>query len=120
MKPQHVSPVTELPYLHLTTRRTASGTVLVAVRGEIDMATGPVLHAALLDALGTHSPVIIDVDLSACTFLDASGLRVLVAAHTAAQAAGCQMWARYPRRLVRRVLEVTQLLAMFTAANDPA
>ncbi|GHJ45848.1 hypothetical protein Cs7R123_31900 [Catellatospora sp. TT07R-123] len=114
---QHTSPVTALAQAHLTTRRRASGTVVVTVSGEIDMATAPALQHALLDALTTHTPAVIDVDLAACTFLDASGLRVLVAAHTTAQAAGCQMWARYPQRLVRMVLEVTDLLDMFT---DPA
>jgi hypothetical protein len=43
---------------------------------------------------------------------------VLVAAHATAQASGCQMWARYPQRLVRLVLEVTELLDVLTAPDD--
>jgi anti-anti-sigma factor len=112
------SPVTAPAWLHLQTRHGPSGTVVVAVAGEVDMATAPGLHAALLDALAVHRPAVIDVDLSACTFLDCSGIRVLIAAHTTAQASGCQMRVSHPRCLVRLVLEVTGLLDMFTALDD--
>jgi anti-anti-sigma factor len=98
------SPVPTLAHLHVETHCVSPGTVVVAVAGEVDMATAPALHAALVDALTTYTPTVVDVDLSACTFLDCSGIRVLVAAHATAQASGCQMWARYPQRLVRMVL----------------
>ena len=114
----HTSPVITPAQMLLTTRRSAGGTVVVAVVGEVDMATAHELHAALLDALRVHTPTVLDVDLSGCTFLDCSGIGVLVAAHATAQAAGCQMWARYPRLLVRLMLEVTDLLDLLTAPND--
>jgi anti-sigma B factor antagonist len=112
------SPVTA--QLRLYTYCLSPGTAAVAVAGEVDMATAPALHAALLDALNTHSPVVLDVDLSACTFLACAGLTVLVRVHAAARAAGCQMWATHPRGPVRRVLEVTGLLDVFTAPCDAA
>lgn len=118
--PVHTAPVATPTPLHLSTRHTSLGTVVVAVAGEVDMATAPALYAALTDALATHRPAVLDVDLSACTFLDCSGIRVLLAAHATAQAGGCRMWARYPQRLVRLVLEVTNLLDMFTAPDDAA
>lgn len=90
------------------------GVATVAIAGEVDMTTAPALHAALVDVLTTHSPVVLDVDLSACTFLDCAGLTVLVVVHEAAQAAGCQMWVAHPQGIVRRVLEMTGLLDMFT------
>jgi anti-sigma B factor antagonist len=112
------SPARALAYMHVETRCASPGTVIVAVAGEVDMATAPALHAALVDALTTYTPTVVHIDLSACAFLDCSGIRVLVAAHATAQASGCQMWARYPQRLVRMVLEVTGLLDVFTAPND--
>jgi anti-sigma B factor antagonist len=112
------SPVSAPASFHLQTRFGHSGTAVVAVAGEVDMATAPDLHAALLDALVVHRPAVIDVDLSACTFLDCSGIRVLIAAHTTARAIGCQVRVRHPRRFVRLVLEVTGLLDMFTAPDD--
>lgn len=111
------SPVTA-PALRLHTRRGSSGTVVVTVAGEVDIATAPDLHAALLEAVIVHNPAVIDVDLSVCTFLDCSGIRVLIAAHTSAQANGCQVRISHPRRFVRLVLELTGLLDMFTAPDD--
>lgn len=111
---QYKSPVAAVTQLNLTTNCPSPGRVVVALAGEVDMATAPALHYALLEALITHTPVVLDVDLSACTFLDCSGIRVLVAVHATGQAAGCQVWARYPQRLVRLVLEVTKLLSRFT------
>lgn len=112
------APVSAPASFHLQSRSRHTGTVVVAVAGEIDMATAPDLHAVILDALAVHRPAVIDVDLSACTFLDCSGIRVLLAAHTTAQASGCQIWVRHPRRFVRLVLDVTGLLNMFTAPDD--
>jgi anti-sigma B factor antagonist len=114
------SPAVTPTHMHLVTGFAAPGTVIVAVIGEVDMATAPALQAGLLAALNDHAPAVVDIDLSACTFLDCSGISVLVSAHATAQASGCQMWARYPQRTVRLVLEVTGLLGMFTAPDDTA
>lgn len=113
----HPSPAPVLAHMQVATRSASPGTVVVAVAGEVDMATAPALHAALLAALADHAPAVVDVDLSACTFLDCSGITVLGAAYATAQASGCQMWARYPQRLVRLVLEVTDLLDVLTAPD---
>jgi anti-sigma B factor antagonist len=52
--------------------------VVVAVNGEIDIATGPRLRAALAEALDEpgNGPVV--VDLSKVTFLGSTGVAVLV------------------------------------------
>src|SRR5690349_17491009 len=52
------------------------GQVVVAVAGEVDMATAPLLERALLRY--TECDVIVDLD--AVEFLDSSGLRVLIKA----------------------------------------
>lgn len=104
--------------LDLTTRYIPPGTVVVTVAGEVDIATAPALHAALVHALAVHVPAILDVDLSACTFLDACALRVLVTVQATALAAGCQMWARSPQPFVRMVLAVTSLLDVLTRPED--
>lgn len=104
--------------LRLRTYYPSPGTAAAAVAGEVNLATAPALHAALLDALNTHSPVILDADLSAWTFLACAGLTVLVRAHATTRVAGCQTWASHPRGPVRRVLEITGLLDVFTAPRD--
>jgi anti-sigma B factor antagonist len=116
----YTSPVPTLAQMHVETHCASPGTVIVVVAGEVDLATAPALHAALVEALTTYMPTVVHIDLSACTFLDCSGIRVLVAAHSTAQASGHQMWARHPQHLVRRVLELTGLLDVFTAPNDTA
>lgn len=107
-----------LPQLNLITRCPSLGVASVVVTGEVDMVTEAALSAALLGALATLHPVVLDIDLSACTFLDCSGVRVLVAVHACAKATGCLVRARHPQPLVRLVLEVTGLLALLTAPAD--
>lgn len=53
------------------------GVVVLAVEGEIDIATAPVLDAAVADALA-EKPAALVIDLSAVTFLASAGLRILV------------------------------------------
>lgn len=106
------------PPMLLRTRHESPGTVVVAVAGEVDMATAPALHTALLDALAVYTPANLEVDLSACTFLDCSGLRVFIATRTCALAAGSQLWISSPQPMVHMVLEVTGLLNGFTRPSD--
>jgi len=52
--------------------------VVVAVKGEIDIATGPRLRAALAEALDEPGSGPVVVDLSKVTFLGSTGVAVLV------------------------------------------
>ena len=66
--------------MDLSLRTHADGDhAILEVAGEIDLATAPELRAALSDLLEeAHLDLL--VDLRQVTFLDAAGLRVLVAA----------------------------------------
>jgi anti-anti-sigma factor len=57
--------------------------LLAAVRGELDLATAPQLEAVVLEALDAGGRVL--VDLHELDFMDSTGVRVLVAAHTRAE-----------------------------------
>jgi anti-sigma B factor antagonist len=85
------------PFFSLAVRQSDGGTV-VAVAGELDVATAPELARALADADGQ-----VTVDLSATTFADPVALRVLLAA----RAAGMRL-----RVLPRRGGPVARLLAL--------
>ena len=61
------------------------GVVVLAVEGEIDIATAPVLDAAVADALA-EKPAALVIDLSGVTFLASAGVRILV--QTAEQLSG--------------------------------
>jgi len=55
-----------------------SGAHVVSVMGEVDLATAPALEQTLLGVAEDRTGEVI-VDLSACSFLDSSGLRALLA-----------------------------------------
>lgn len=114
-----LSPVTALTPLHLDTRWPSASTALVTVAGEVDLATAHLLRDRLGGVLREHGLAALDVDLAAVTFLDCTGISALVAVRNAAIQAGCQMRITHPQPIVRRVLEVTGLLGVFTDPIDP-
>ena len=89
--------------------------VRIAVAGEVDLATAPVLGMRLLTVMDAHHPAVIDVDMTEVSFLDCSGIGVLIAVRNAAEQTRCQVRVSHPQPLVATVLEVLGLLALFTA-----
>jgi anti-anti-sigma factor len=112
------SPVTALAQLHLDTSYPSPGTARVAVIGEVDLATAPALRNRLLHVLHEQTPAVLDVDLAGVTFLDCTGVSALVAVRNAAVHAGRQMRVTHLQPIVRRVLDVTGLLGVFTTPID--
>jgi anti-sigma B factor antagonist len=88
--------------------KTVGGCAVIVASGEIDLYTSPGLHDALLLAATQASDRVV-VDLSAVTFIDSTGLGLLVAALTRARSAGRSMCLVGPTGLVIRVLRVTRL-----------
>jgi len=82
------------------------GTVAVFVSGEIDMASAPEFRGALDDAIAVSDRL--EVDLSATTFMDSSGLAVLLDAHQQLTGQGAFVL-RDPSPAVRRLLHVAAL-----------
>jgi anti-anti-sigma factor len=109
------SPVITSAQLRIVTSYPSPATALVTVVGEVDLATTPVLREQLLRVLRDQRPDLLDVDLAGVTFLDCTGLGVLVAVRNSAVQAGRQMRVSHPQPIVRRVLDVTGLLGVFTA-----
>ena len=80
--------------------------VTVAISGEIDIATS----RAMRDALATGpGPAHLEVDMSAVTFIDASGIGVLLAARQRAWTAAARSTLRAPSWAVLRVTGVLGL-----------
>jgi anti-anti-sigma factor len=67
-----------LPGLAVHVEDSAEGTATVALRGELDLSTIPRMEGALLEQV-TQRPAVL-VDLSGLTFIDSSGLGVLIRA----------------------------------------
>lgn len=84
---------------------------LVHARGEIDIATSPRLFDALLVAVD-HSPRVV-VDMSEVTFVDSTGLNVLVSGLHQARGRQGDLALVGPAGIVRNALHVTGLHRLF-------
>lgn len=82
------------------------GTVL-AVRGEIDLATVVPFRNLMLSILAERGVRWLTVDMAEVTFMDARGVATLVAAWQAAEARDVRFAVVNCRGAVRRVLEIT-------------
>jgi anti-sigma B factor antagonist len=91
---------------------------VVAVRGELDLATAPELEAALLPGLRDGGSAVLD--LRGLEFMDSTGVRVIVAAHHAAQEHGgsLALVRTKPDGPVARVLEISGLDAVLNLVDD--
>lgn len=75
---RHVGPGASLRFV-VATEQLDSGTPVLSVTGDVDVATAPALERTLLEAAEIQSGEVI-VDLTACSFLDSRGLAALLAA----------------------------------------
>jgi anti-anti-sigma factor len=91
--------------------------VLIAVRGELDVATAPKFRAAVkgLCQPGTASSV--TVDLSRLDFIDAAGLGALISLRNAVHQSGGTVRVRSPKSHVRRVFELAAVTILFDAGS---
>ena len=81
------------------------GTEVVVVRGEVDVATAPLLRA-VLDTVVRRRPARVEVDLSGTSFLDGSALSVLTAVRRRLAARRVALVLRDPSPAAGRVLEL--------------
>ena len=82
----------------------SDGHVVVALRGELDLASAPAVAAAL-GLVAAREPRII-VDLAGLEFIDASGVAALSRGRRHARNAGGDLLLAAPQRQVRRVLAI--------------
>jgi anti-sigma B factor antagonist len=95
-----------------TDPRSAEAGVVLRVAGEIDIQTSPLLddHLQRVLAEGASS---ITIDLDGVTFLDSTGLSVLITGLKRCQTGGGDLRVVSPRPNVRRVFEITGLIEVF-------
>ncbi|MFF1327072.1 STAS domain-containing protein [Streptomyces sp. NPDC058298] len=78
---------------------------LITLAGEIDLATAPLLCSALTTCV--HDGIrTVDVDLTAVTFCDVSGLNAFLALSQLATDAGTVLQLHYPPRTLARIMEI--------------
>jgi anti-sigma B factor antagonist len=101
--------------LRLSTTSRGTATV-VSVGGEIDLGTAGELGDHLLTATRHAGPDLV-LDLTDVSFMDSTGLKVLLAAHKRVQLVGGHLALAAAGRSVRKVLTVTGLDQTFLVAE---
>ncbi len=95
------------------------GAVVVAARGEIDIVTSPELRSALLDERA-QAPLVV-LDLREVTFIDSSGLGVIVGQQKRAQERDERFSVAVGASLaVQRILDLSGLVKVLDIVDDPS
>ena len=110
--------------LTIDVERQGSGISIVALAGELDLATMPKLEERLLEELRAHGGVILD--LTRLKFIDSSGIGLLIKAHRAADGGklqtvvtrGSQVERVFNLAWIDRALPVSEDRAAAIAALD--
>ncbi|MCK9932329.1 STAS domain-containing protein [Frankia sp. Mgl5] len=115
-------PVREHPDGCATDFRTATcatpDSTVVRIYGEIDIATGAALRAALIAGLDRHPPILV-IDLDGVSFLDAHGLGILVSAANQADRAGIPITVVGAGPHVYRLFTLTRLVERLDVHTTP-
>lgn len=91
------------------TRSLEGDAMVLSLRGELDLASTPLLERELREAESAN-PVRLIVDLEALGFIDSSGIHALIRASSRARSNRHHLAFRRGSTQVRRVLEITGLL----------
>ncbi len=103
---------TDPAYVEVRRTEMEGGGTLLALHGELDLGSAPVLEAALseLQSVGADRLVI---DLGGLSFMDSTGVAVMLRAQQAAQDYGQWLICRPGPRQVQRLLELTGAIDRF-------
>jgi anti-anti-sigma factor len=85
------------------------GIAVVRVEGEIDVATAPQLRSFLAEVINTDRAAGLSVDLDRVTFLDSTGIGVLISAHHRLAEGGGKLTLRRPGEAIARTLGIVGL-----------
>jgi anti-anti-sigma factor len=91
----------------------------IALFGELDIGTAGAAQRALDEAEATAAGVIV-VDLSGLTFMDSTGIRLLLSAHARSRADGNRLALRRGPASVQRVLELCAVDELLPFADPPS
>lgn len=91
---------------------------VVAVSGELDLASGPELEAELDQLSGPTTPLVI-IDLRQLDFMDSTGLSILVRAHQRLAGEGCELGLVRGSQQVQRLLDLTGVAERLRVADTP-
>lgn len=87
---------------------------VIELAGELDFGTAPHLEAVIDRLMVIPDHIIVDV--SELTFIDSTGLRLLLRASTLVEG---RIWLKGPSRQILRLLEISGLSKSFCLDDDP-
>jgi anti-sigma B factor antagonist len=95
------------------------GRAVVTITGELDLATSPDLEEVVLGRLDSGQSVVLD--LRELQFMDSSGLRVLIAAHTRASEGAAEFAVVRPAAgsEVEKILEIAGVEQQLQIVDEP-
>lgn len=93
------------------------GSVVVTVRGDLDVSTGHLLRKGLVDLIDGQGNLSLVLDVSRVSFIDSAGIGVLVGAHRRLRDKGGSLVLRAPSRQMAGVLDATGLSATLTVVT---
>jgi anti-sigma B factor antagonist len=94
------------------------GTVVLTLHGELDLASVEIVGARLDELRAAGEPVLLDLD--ALDFMDSSGLRLVLNAAEASDAAGWPFSLTHGPEQVQRLFESTCVTARLPIVPRPA
>jgi anti-anti-sigma factor len=99
-------------------RNDQSGATIIAIAGELDLASSPSLDAEINRAFEAGVGLVI-IDLRDLDFMDSTGLSVLIKAHQSAQQAGRRVCLVKGPPQVQRLLSLTGVEDRLTVLEAP-
>jgi anti-sigma B factor antagonist len=88
------------------------GAAVIVLAGEVDLYTAPRFKDALFQAIDEGAPFVI-IDLTEVSFIDSTGLGVLVSGGRRLQQSAGALAIGCPDERIRRILEITGLDTVF-------
>jgi anti-sigma B factor antagonist len=89
------------------------GTVVVRIVGEVDLASAPVLREALIELIDGQGNLFVVLDLEELSFIDSTGIGVLVRALRSVREKGGDLTLTNCRAATLRILEIAGLTEIF-------
>lgn len=100
--------------MNLQTRSDSKGSLVIDVKGEVDLLSSGKLRSAILAALSTPSVSRVAINLSEVSYMDSSGIASLVEGLQQAQAQKCALVLFGLQLGPKEVLEMARLDKIFT------
>lgn len=98
--------------------RSQGKATIIAVSGELDLASSPALQEELDGVAASNSDLLI-IDLRGLDFMDSTGLSVLVRAHQRAEEQGRRLAIVKGPQQVQRLLSLTGVADRMTVVDSP-